>query len=38
MDSVSEELHNFLIRLGQHPDCVSEKIEHKTSHTHYPRR
>lgn len=32
MDSVSEELHNFLIRLGQHPDCVSEKIEHYIKH------
>ena len=32
MDTISEELHSFLIRLGKEPDCVSEKVEHYIMH------
>lgn len=32
MDILSNELHSFLIRLGQKPDSVSEKIEHYMKH------
>lgn len=32
MDALSSELHLFLIRLGQQPDCVSEKVEHYIKH------
>lgn len=32
MDTLSEELQNFLIRLGKEPNCVSEKVEHYIKH------
>lgn len=32
MDSLSTELQDFLIRLGQHPETVSEKMEHYVKH------
>ena len=32
MDTLSSELHAFLIRLGKEPDCVSGKIEHYVEH------
>lgn len=32
MDSLSEELQNYLIRLGKGTDVVSERIEHYTKH------
>ena len=32
MDTISEELHSFLIRLGKEPDGVSEKVEHYIMH------
>jgi len=32
MDILSNELHSFLIRLGQKPDSASEKIEHYMKH------
>lgn len=32
MDTISEGLHHFLIRLGKEPDCVSEKVEHYIMH------
>lgn len=32
MDTLSNELHGFLIRLGQRPDSVSEKMEHYVKH------
>lgn len=32
MDSLSQELQDFLIRLGQQPDCVSKKVEHYVKH------
>lgn len=33
MDALSEELQDFLIRLGKEPQCVSEKVEHYIKHT-----
>lgn len=33
MDALSQELQDFLIRLGQNPGCVSEKVEHYVKHT-----
>ncbi len=32
MDALSQELQDFLIRLGKEPNCVSEKIEHYVKH------
>ena len=32
MDALSQELHDFLIRLGQNPGCVSEKVRHYVKH------
>ena len=32
MDALSQELQDFLIRLGQNPGCVSEKVEHYVKH------
>ncbi len=32
MDALSQELQDFLIRLGQEPGCVSEKVEHYIKH------
>lgn len=32
MDALSEELQDFLIRLGKEPQCVSEKVEHYIKH------
>ena len=32
MDILSQELQDFLIRLGKEPDCVSEKVEHYIKH------
>ena len=32
MDSLSQELQDFLIRLGKEPGCVSEKVEHYIKH------
>ena len=32
MDSLSQELQDFLIRLGKEPQCVSEKVEHYIKH------
>lgn len=32
MDTLSSELHTFLVRLGKQPDCVSEKVEHYVKH------
>lgn len=32
MDALSQELNDFLIRLGKEPDCVSEKVEHYIKH------
>lgn len=32
MDALSEELQDFLIRLGKEPLCVSEKVEHYIKH------
>lgn len=32
MDNLSTELQDFLIRLGQHPETVSEKMEHYVKH------
>lgn len=32
MDALSQELQDFLIRLGKEPGCVSEKVEHYIKH------
>lgn len=32
MDALSQELQDFLIRLGREPGCVSEKVEHYIRH------
>ena len=32
MDALSQELQDFLIRLGRNPGCVSEKVEHYVRH------
>lgn len=32
MDALSQELQDFLIRLGKEPNCVSEKIRHYIKH------
>ena len=32
MDTLSQELQDFLIRLGKEPGCVSEKVEHYIKH------
>lgn len=32
MDTLSNELHDFLVRLGKDPHCVSEKVEHYMKH------
>lgn len=32
MDILSNELHNFLIQLGENSTCVSEKVEHYMKH------
>lgn len=32
MDALSSEFHLFLIRLGQQPNCVSEKVGHYIKH------
>ena len=32
MDALSEELQDFLIRLGKEPQCVSEKVGHYIKH------
>jgi DNA-directed RNA polymerase sigma subunit (sigma70/sigma32) len=32
MDQLSEELHEYLLRLGDNPHSVSEKMEHFTKH------
>ena len=32
MDTLSQELQDFLIRLGKEPGCVSEKMEHYIKH------
>ena len=32
MDALSEELQDFLIRLGTEPQCVSEKVGHYIKH------
>ena len=32
MDTLSQELQDFLIRLGKEPWCVSEKVEHYIKH------
>lgn len=32
MDALSQELQDFLIRLGKEPNCVSEKVRHYIKH------
>ena len=32
MDALSQELQDFLIRLGREPGCVREKVEHYIRH------
>lgn len=32
MDALSQELQDFLIRLGKEPECVSEKTKHYIKH------
>ena len=35
MDSLSQDLSAFLLRLHQHPDSVSERVEHFIKHLLY---
>lgn len=32
MDTISNELQNFLVKLGKQPDCVSERAQHQVKH------
>lgn len=32
MDILSNELQDFLLKLGRNPQCVSEKVEHYVKH------